>query len=267
MEQPSGIITLTTDFGNSDGFVGAMKGVILRRFPSARLVDIAHDLPRQDIRAAALVLLRACLEFPPGTIHLAVIDPGVGSEREGIIVETSDYCFVLPDNGLISLIAQNQKIVRIHCLHESAYRLASVSNTFHGRDVFAPAAAYAASGIKPQAFGPALSQPVLLNWPICDIREDGVYGEITAFDTYGNAMTNIPNDVVNKSAWRLKIQDLILFGPSSCYADVDLGQVLFLKGSMGFLEISIREGSVRDKLELTIGNTMVLKRSKQERCN
>lgn len=260
MEKPNGIITLTTDFHDEDGFVGAMKGVMLRCFPQARMVDIAHHLPRQDVVSAALVLGRACLEFPPGTVHLVVIDPGVGSGRAGIIVETQDYLFVLPDNGLMTFVSQHQPILRTHRLENPAYQMNPLSRSFHGRDLFAPAAAFAASGADVASFGAAQAYPLLLHWPVP--KEDGkrVAGEIMSFDVYGNALTNLPNQLIESRAWRLSFGGTSLFGPSAYYAENQVGEPMFLQGSMGFVEIAVREGDARKRFSLSRGIPVVLER-------
>lgn len=260
MEQANGIITLTTDFGDADGFVGAMKGVVLSRFSQAHLVDIAHELPRQDVLAAAMVLYRACLQFPRGTVHLAVVDPGVGSDRAGIIAETRDHLFVLPDNGLLTLIARTQNILRIHRLEDPSYRLSEVSNTFHGRDIFAPAAAHAAAGVRPQKFGPELTDPVMVHWPEC--RQEGyrITGEIVAVDVYGNLTTNIPNSALSNGSWRLQLGEWTLFGPIGTYSEVDVGAPLFLHGSMGWVEIAIREGDAAQKMKVAAGVEVTIER-------
>ena len=260
VEKANGIITITTDFGDADGFVGTMKGVILSRYPLAQIVDIAHHIPRQDVIAGALVLGRACLEFPPGTVHLAVIDPGVGSKRAGIIAETEDDVFILPDNGLITFVAQKREILRVHRLENQAYRLEEISQTFHGRDVFAPAAAHAAAGVRPEAFGPAQAHPLLLDWPQPRREEKRFFGEIMSFDIYGNALTNLPNTLVQSGSWRMGCGEVSLFGPATCYQDHSVGQPLFLKGSMGFLEIATREESARTRLALRRGQTVTLEK-------
>lgn len=260
MEQANGIITITTDFGDADGFVGAMRGVILRRYPLAQLVDIAHQVPRQDVISGALVLGRACLEFPPGTVHLAVIDPGVGSQRAAVIAETTDYLFVLPDNGLLTFIAQKQQILRVHRLENPAFQQQNVSNTFHGRDIFAPAAAHAAAGVKPEAFGPAQAHPLLLDWPAPRQEEKTYLGEVMHFDVYGNAMTNLPNTLVAEGSYRLNVAETSLFGPSTCYQDHAVGEPLFHKGSMGFLEVAAREDHAQRRLGLKRGLSVTLEK-------
>jgi S-adenosylmethionine hydrolase len=146
----SGIVTLLTDFGYGDYFVGAMKGVILSRFQQAMMVDITHNIPPHQIRAAAFILSAACHNFPPGTVHLAIVDPGVGSERRPVVVETSDYLFVGPDNGVFSTVLNRHPKARVRHVTNSAYFMPSVSATFHGRDIFAPVAAELAKGIAPE---------------------------------------------------------------------------------------------------------------------
>src|ERR1051325_7049881 len=159
------LITLTTDFGYDDPFVGIMKGVILSIDAGARIVDLTHGVEPQDIRGAALALNFACPFFPPGTIHVAVVDPGVGSGRRPILIECDDAFFIGPDNGVLSLAAERKKVTRVVELANQRYYLQPISSTFHGRDIFAPAAAHLASGVAIGDFGPALERWTRLEWP------------------------------------------------------------------------------------------------------
>src|SRR5262249_29043234 len=164
------IVSLLTDFGTRDAFVGTMKGVILRINPAVTLVDLSHDVPPQDVVAGALVLRSAAAFFPPGTIHVAVVDPGVGSARRALLVETRDAFFVGPDNGLLSLAAPAEAVVRIIQLTNAEYFLEHPSHTFHGRDIFAPTAAHVSLCQAPERFGPAVPTMARLTLPEVERR-------------------------------------------------------------------------------------------------
>jgi len=262
MGKPNGIITLTTDFGNSDGFVGAMKGVILSINPNAQLVDIAHDIPHHDVRSAAWVLAGAFKYFPTGTVHLAVVDPGVGSNRKGLMAETQHGLFILPDNGLLSMVVKRDPLIRAHSLDNPQYQLPVKSNTFHGRDIFAPAAAHASLGVPVPSFGQSVDSLVEQHWPSWRKHAGQFFGNILSFDAYGNAITNLPNHLVATETWRCSVGGYSLLGPIRSYADAEIGKPLFLPGSMDLLEIAVREGSARDRLELALGMEVTLEKIK-----
>ncbi len=240
------IITLTTDFGTRDPFVGVMKGVILGLAPGVRLVDLTHEISAHDVLQGALALEAAVPFFPAGTIHLAVVDPGVGSARRPLAVAAAGQHFVGPDNGLFSFIfrAGGWSAVR---LEAAAYRLPTVSQTFHGRDIFAPAAAHLALGIPLNRFGPPVRDPVTIPWPTAYRQGDRLIGEVIHADRFGNLVTSV------------RALDLEALGPTSslvveveekevgrivgCYADLLPGGAGAVIGSSGRLEISVREGS------------------------
>ncbi len=186
------IITLLTDFGLGDAYVGIMKGVILSLSPDARLVDLSHEVPPQEVLSGAMVLQSAWRYFPPGTIHLAVVDPGVGSSRRALAAAGREQFFVGPDNGLFSLVFAEQAPLMVVSLENPQYFLAKVSATFHGRDIFAPVAAHLSLGVPLTAFGPALSDPVGLDFPAPEFGEEEVDGQIISCDHFGNLISNIP---------------------------------------------------------------------------
>src|ERR1700736_6342698 len=189
------IITLLTDFGTEDYFVGAMKGVILTRSPKSVLIDIAHGIPPQDVQAAAFTLSAAYSYFPTGSIHLAVVDPGVGSDRRPVLVEAGAHLFVGPDNGLFRLVLEQVPEARIRHLTNSAYFLPNPSSTFHGRDIFAPVAAALAEGVPPEDLGPTIQDPIRLESIRCESLADGTLtGRIIHIDHFGNCITNLPWD-------------------------------------------------------------------------
>jgi len=184
-------ISLTTDFGLSDWFVGTMKGVIYRINPRVTVVDLTHDLLPGDIRAGSFALAAAYRYFPKGTIHVAVVDPGVGTDRKAIAVRTADYFFVGPDNGVLSFALRKERIKSIHALENKTHFLKPLSQTFHGRDIFAPVAAELSRGLAIRKLGPAVHDLVHLPWPEPRHRQGSIKGEVVYIDRFGNAITNI----------------------------------------------------------------------------
>ena len=193
----SKIITLLTDFGTRDGFVAAMKGVILNINPKIQIVDISHEVPPQDINCANFILYSYYRYFPKGTIHLCVIDPGVGTKRQILCVRTENYYFLAPDNGLLSLVLNEEKVRKIVSLSNRKYFLKPISATFHGRDIFASAAAHLSCGLKMEKLGERVSNLYLLKEAIPTISKRGtsLEGEIIHIDRFGNLVTNITNKV------------------------------------------------------------------------
>jgi S-adenosyl-L-methionine hydrolase (adenosine-forming) len=232
------IITLTTDFGARDGFVGAMKGVIARLTPEARVVDVAHDIPRHDIAHGAWVLATAAGEFPSGTIHVAVVDPGVGSARLEVIVAAGGQLFVGPDNGLFQHVAA-WGVEGTWAITSPAFRLPDAAPTFHGRDVFAPAAAALARGLPPEAAGPATCLAGALAWP--PAVAGGLRGHIVHIDVYGNLISDLrlPSGLAPSARVVLGTHVLPI---SRTYADVPAGAALAYVGSAGTLELALRDG-------------------------
>ena len=189
------VMTLLTDFGNQDAYVGVMKGVITGINPLANIIDICHNIPPQDVFNAAYLLYTSYKYFPRGTIHVAVVDPGVGTERNIVCVKTKDYFFLVPDNGLLSFIVQEEKPKLIVRLTNDRYFLPSPSNTFHGRDIFAPAAAYLSLGVKPLQLGIKINQLEKLDIPKPVRKKTGqVEGQIIYIDHFGNLITNIKEE-------------------------------------------------------------------------
>jgi S-adenosylmethionine hydrolase len=248
------LITLTTDFGYSDPFVGTMKGVIGGINPEARIVDLTHAIPPQNVAAGALVLRYAAPFFPDGTIHVAVVDPGVGSERRPLLIETDRAWFVGPDNGLLSLAAK--KVRRVFELNNDTYHLRPTSRTFHGRDIFAPIAAYLALGLPADAFGTQVDQFVQLDLPQARIEEGAVRGEIVYIDHFGNLITNISaQQLGDLRAERLaiRLRDLEIEGLSEHYAARTEGP-LALINSWGMLEIAVFRASAAALSGATVGD-------------
>jgi S-adenosylmethionine hydrolase len=252
------VITLTTDFGTDDWFVGTMKGVILKIAPTASLVDITQAIRPGDIRSGAFALAAACRHFPHGTIHVAVIDPGVGGDRAGLVIETDNFLFVGPDNGVFSFALRGERLRSIHRLENPRFQLADVSRTFHGRDIFAPAAAHLSRGVPPNQFGARHHDLVQIEWPEPVITKPGLRGEIVHIDHFGNGITNLPaSRVLAIGATRVKV------GAKSVpicdsYGAVKLGNPVAVIGSTGLLELAINGGSAAKALKLKTGLRLLL---------
>lgn len=249
------LITILTDFGTKDSFVGAMKGVIASICPKVHVVDITHEVSPQNILEGALSLKFATPYFPKGAIHLAVVDPGVGSARRAIAIETEKAVFVGPDNGLLTLAAHDQKIRRVIHLTNRNFFLEPVSRTFHGRDVFAPVAAHLARGISLSRFGKKIKDFTKLRLPAVRKRAKIIEGDIIFCDRFGNLVTNISEKILGKgNNLRLSVGRRKIFGLCESYSETRVGGLLAMLGSSGFLEISRREGSAQKALKAKAGD-------------
>jgi S-adenosylmethionine hydrolase len=246
------LITLTTDFGVRDPFVGIMKGVLLGIAPAARIVDLTHAVPPQSVLAGASLLASAVAWFPPGTIHVAVVDPRVGTRRRALLVETTNAYFVGPDNGLLSLAAPARAIRRIIDVSRSRHRLHPVSRTFHGRDVFAPIAAALASGIAPEELGRMTRSMQRLRVPPVRRRGAALLGEVLWVDGFGNLATNLTTTDLGAAAFRGRALSITIEGHvlpfRSSYARVPRGRPLALVNSADLLEIAVNRGSAAEHL-------------------
>ncbi|MBI5521840.1 MAG: SAM-dependent chlorinase/fluorinase [Desulfarculus sp.] len=254
MDQPPGpIITLTSDFGPGL-FVGLMKGVILSLCPSARLVDLEHGIAAQDVRAGALALEAALGVFPAGTVHLAVVDPGVGTSRRGLALKALGQFWVGPDNGLFTPVWLADPQTQGWELTEPAYFRQPVSQTFHGRDVFAPVAARLATGLDPARLGPPLTGPVLLDWPRPYARGPELVGQVLGADCFGNLLTNLGRAQVEAFlAGRpalVRLAGLEVRGLSAAYGQAPSGVPLALFNSQQRLELALNQGDLRGHLGL-----------------
>jgi S-adenosyl-L-methionine hydrolase (adenosine-forming) len=255
------IVTLLTDFGTSDYYVAAMKGVILSRCSEARLIDISHGVAPQNVISAAYVLLGAYAQFPAGTIHLAVVDPGVGSERRGLILRSDGHVFVGPDNGLFSLVVPES--VEAFEIQSSAYPASTVSNTFHGRDIFAPVAAALAAGIKPEELGVAIHDPKRLA-PLALVTGSTIKSQIIHIDRFGNAVTGIERHHLHSDplshSFRLRAGENEIRIHKRFYAEEPMvsGQPFAIWGSLNFLEISLTNGNAAESLRLSCGQQVTL---------
>jgi S-adenosylmethionine hydrolase len=250
---PSPIITLTTDFGLDDHFVGTIKGVILSIAPEARLVDISHAIEPFDIVGGALSIAHAYSYFPSGTIHLVVVDPGVGSARRPILATTGPHRFVAPDNGVLSLVFEREVRLSVRHITAEHYYHQPVSQTFHGRDVFAPVAARLALGVDPGHFGEEIHDFMRLDLPHPVKNEVGtIVGEVLRVDHFGNLITNItPADASflfqgGASGFRIVLAENEICRMRTAYAEGEPGEVFGILGSMGFLElVSNRDSAAR----------------------
>ena len=255
------IISLLSDFGNKDPYVAEMKAVILSINPQARIVDITHEIGKFDIRMGAYVLASAAPYFPPNTVHVAVVDPGVGTKRRPIIAETSRNLYVGPDNGLLMLAAHKEHIKNIYTIDNPKYMLSDVSKTFHGRDIFAPAAAHLTRGNKPSDFGPAIRDYILPEFAKPHARNGELRGEILHIDDFGNIISNITSEDLEKMG--LKGNSLLVrLGNKtlsmrfcSAYGEVPAGTPLALIGSSNFLEVAVNQRSASGIFKAKVGET------------
>jgi S-adenosyl-L-methionine hydrolase (adenosine-forming) len=239
------VIALLTDFGLVDHYAGAMKGAILSACPGATLVDVTHEVPAHDVAAGALLLDAAYRHFPPGTVFVAVVDPGVGSERRPIAARAGGWLFVGPDNGVFTYVLEADPAARVHRIANAALFRVPTSRVFHGRDVFGPVAARLACGLPLEEVGPAIGDPVRLELPPKTRTEDGWSGAVLHVDRFGNLTTNLLEGDVAVLGGLDSLE--VRLGPEvlplvRSYSDVAPGRACALVGSSGRLEISVREG-------------------------
>ena len=261
---PPGIITLMTDFGTSDHYVGVMKGVMLNINPQVQIVDITHAIPPQDIHGAAFLIDSAYRYFPAGTIHVVVVDPGVGSERRAIVCQTETASFVCPDNGILTHILHHEERIHTVAVENSAYFLPQVSNTFHGRDIFAPAAAHLSRGIPIDKLGSPIAQPLQLPIPKPEVTDKAIIGLVIWIDSFGNLVTNISHEILESLEGR---SGMIIHAGSAkinhlnqSYAESAVGEALAIVGSFNRLEISINQGNAAQALGLKRGDRITILR-------
>ncbi len=258
----SRIITLTTDFGYQDPFVGIMKGVVSGIDPAATIIDLTHGVAPQDVTGGALALAATVDFFPDGATHVAVVDPGVGGDRRPILLETDRACFIGPDNGLLSLAANRQRLIRIVHLSNPAYHLRPTSTTFHGRDIFAPVAAHRSAGVPPEKLGEAVETFEDLSLPAPERNGEGrVIGQVIYIDGFGNLTTNIGRE--DLEAFRtdhisVRIGDSVIRGLSASYASAGTGNYLALINSWELLEISRSDGNAKTSLGARVGTRVLL---------
>ena len=256
--KPSGIVTLLSDFGLRDPFVGVMKGVVLQWFPEARLVDLTHDIPAHDVLAAAFWLAAAEPWFAPGTVHLAVVDPGVGSSRAALAMRAHGHLFVGPDNGLFELVCRKGPPDEVRSIDAERLGLGLSSRTFHGRDLFAPVAALLASGKLPlEEVGPLTTPQGNLAWPA--VSQNGVrsQGEVVVIDRFGNLISNIEPAAALAAGSRARVGAAAITCAGT-YSDVEPGELVAYVGSFGQLEIALRDGSAAQHLGAERGTPIIL---------
>jgi S-adenosylmethionine hydrolase len=252
------LLTLLSDFGDRDVYVGIMKGVIAQINPKLVMVDLTHEIPPQDIAAARFCLMDAYAYFPVGTVHLAVVDPGVGGKRRAIAIEFDNGFLVGPDNGIFSgVLSQTPAITAVELTNRQYWRTPQPSSTFHGRDIFAPVAAHIASGVPLQQLGQEIDPKTLIELEIGKIsfQSNSITGSIQYIDRFGNLVTNIPGSYVQNKSWNVRIGEQIINGRNT-YGDVATKQAIALVGSHGWVEIAINSGNAQAQLQVNLGDTV-----------
>jgi S-adenosylmethionine hydrolase len=262
------IIALLSDFGTKDAYVAAMKGVILEIYSAAAIVDITHDIARQDVRNGAFILATAAPYFPDGTVFVCVVDPGVGTERRGIVVEGNRHLYVGPDNGLVMLSAQREGTQHVYEITNKKYMRHEISATFHGRDIFAPIAAYLAVGTCPEEIGQEIFDFIVLSQVRATIENQEISGEVLNVDGFGNIITNVTledlkqagiefGDVLNAQIKKQVVKIHFL----ETYGKTQPNELLALIDSHGFFEIAINQGNAALKLDVSTGDIITISRN------
>lgn len=257
------IVTLTTDFGLRDPYVAEMKAVILSICPEAAIVDVSHDVGKFDVRTGAYMLASAAPYFPKGTIHVAVVDPGVGTARRCLIVETKQSFFVGPDNGVLVLAGDKQGIVSIREITNPKLMLPNVSSTFHGRDIFAPAAAHLANRVAPADFGAEVRDMVKPEFARVETDKGKLVGEVLHVDGFGNIVTNVGEEALgNLKTWDSVGVNINGFNVKTelakTYAEAKPREVFVLMGSQGYVEVAVNQGSAAEQFKAKTGDKVTL---------
>lgn len=262
MQRLSRVITLTTDFKTGSPYVAAMKGVILSINPAATIVDITHDIPPQNVRQGALALSQTVEWFPPDTIHIGVVDPGVGSDRRIIYAQIHGQHFVVPDNGLVSRLALTHRPSTIRHVRRPELWLPEVSNTFHGRDIMAPVAARLSLGLSPEELGPPLEHLVHLAWTEVRRMPGRIEGTVQSIDSFGNLITNITRDqladVPDREQVRIECDEHETQGIFKTYSDQPDMTFMAVVGSSNLLELAIVGESAAGMLGIPVGSKVVV---------
>lgn len=252
------VIALLTDFGTKDYFVGAMKGVILSIDPKSVIVDITHEIPPQNIKHAGFTLRSCYKNFPRKTIFVSVVDPGVGSNRRALLVETEDYFFIAPDNGLLSFIFDEPDLFRVYEIREKKYLACQISRTFHGRDVFAPAAAHLSAGVVPFEFGKKIEDFVRFETGKPRRISPGlVSAKIIHIDNFGNLITNLQKENLPEKFY-LKIRSKKIEMLYNYFEQAEKDEIFMILGSAGFLEIVAFQNSAQNLLNVNVGEKLEL---------
>jgi hypothetical protein len=259
------IVTFTTDFGLQDPFAGIMHGAVLSIHPETQIVDVSHAVASYDVTDGAWTIAQAYKFFPPRTVHVVVVDPGVGSTRRPILAETDDYIFVAPDNGVLSLVEAREPRFTVRHITADRYFLQPMSQTFHGRDIFAPVAGWLSVGVAPADFGPEVSDYVKLQFPPVEhVAANSLRGAVIKVDKFGNLITNLSElDIAPILGSTLPRFELLISGASikrisHSYADGDGDDVFAIVGSSGYLEIAARQASAAQKLQAGVGTPVGL---------
>ena len=257
------LVTFTSDFGTREQYVGAVKGVVLSINPDMRLVDLSHEVPSHDVLAGAFTVVGSCPLFPSGTVHLVVVDPGVGSERRGIIASTERHLYVAPDNGVLSLLMEREHVSRVVSIEAEHYYRQPVSATFHARDIFGPVAAYLSKGVDILKFGPEISDYKKLVLPARKQLDDGsMEGFILHIDKFGNATTSFtPADLPTEETGGcrgFRIGDKLVERRVEYYSDGAEQEAFYLTGSSGYVEIAAFKQSAARLLGLRRGMKVTL---------
>ena len=255
------VVTLLSDFGTQDGFVAAMKGVVLTIAPEVCVVDATHEIEPGDVEAGAFVLWRYWDLFPSGTVHVAVVDPGVGSPRKALALAAADRYVVAPDNGLVTRIVRAEPAWRCVEIAEPRYMRPAPSTTFHGRDIFAPAAAHLAIEVPLDELGPPLAKPVLLKLDLPERRDAEARGRVAHIDRFGNLISDLPGEWLDET-WRLELGGCDVGPLRRTYADVSSGELVAVIGSLGTVEIAVRDGSAAQEIGAARGDGVVARRSR-----
>jgi len=250
-------IVLLTDFGLRDPYVGILKGVILSVHPTAQIVDLTHDVGSQDLASAYVLLRDSYRYFPRGTIFVSVVDPGVGTDRSIIGIQTRDFVFLAPDNGILGFLQHDRQVRRIVRIENAKYFRPTVSSTFHGRDIFAPVAGHLSRGLNLGQLGSAIRSIRSLKLPKATSTPAGVSGEVVAVDRFGNLVTNIPADRLSSPGTVcIRVGRREILGVAGTYADRKAGKTLAYVGSTGFLEIAVNRGDAARKLNVRVGQAV-----------
>ncbi|MEM2936519.1 MAG: S-adenosyl-l-methionine hydroxide adenosyltransferase family protein [Candidatus Bathyarchaeia archaeon] len=262
---PMPIITMLSDFGLRDPYVAEMKAVILSICPGATIIDLSHEVRKFDVRMGAFILASAAPYFPPGTVHVAVVDPGVGTRRRPLIVETPHALYVGPDNGILMLAAQKEGISHVREITSRRYMLPEISRTFHGRDIFSCAAAHLAMGVPSSEFGPEIHEYVVPTFARPSLEGDRLLGEIIYTDDFGNLITNISAKDLKRlnlkegDSFRIKLGDKALtLRLCSAYGEVPKQEPLAIIGGSGFLEVAVNQGNASETLQTKTGDPVSL---------
>ena len=267
-EHPSGpLITLTTDLGPRDPYVASLKGVLRSLAPGTVIEDLTHEIAPQDLVETALFVAAAMPHFPPGTIHLVVVDPGVGGNRHPIVAEAGGQFFVCPDNGLLTLYLRQHPLEEARIITQPGFMRPTISPTFHGRDIFAPTAARLAMGARLDEAGDALDTLVTLDLAEPSVDPEGtIHGEIIHVDRFGNCVTNIERALLHpKQNYTVALGDARIAGLRETYAHASVGERLALFGSSDHLEVAVRNGNAAELLQVRPGAPVIVSRSKDHK--